>query len=81
MSKGVFAVCVAALLCWASEAAADSVTEGSGTPDLKLLFVGNSLIYFNGGVHKVTRSPTLNRRQLHLHLHLHLQGVAAMLGA
>ena len=57
MSKGIFAVCVAALLCWASEAAADSITEGSGTPDLKLLFVGNSLIYFNGGVHKVTGSP------------------------
>ena len=54
MSKGIFVVCIAALLCWATEAAADSVTEGSGTPDLKLLFVGNSLIYFNGGVHKVT---------------------------
>ena len=77
MSKGVFAMCVAALLCWASEVAADSITEGSGTPDLKLLFVGNSLIYFNGGVHKVTQTPTLDRRQPRLHL----QGEAAIFGA
>ena len=44
------------LLCafyWGRAADADSVVDGSGSPDLKLLFVGNSLIYYNGGVYKV----------------------------
>jgi len=38
---------------WSTFAASDSVVDGSGRPDLRLLFVGNSLLYYNGGVYKV----------------------------
>ena len=53
MSPLVTAACLIGALCWGTAAASDSVQEGNGTPDLKLLFVGNSLLYYNGGAYKV----------------------------
>ena len=53
MSSLVTAACLISALCWGTAAATDSVQEGNGTPDLKLLFVGNSLLYYNGGAYKV----------------------------
>lgn len=50
-----FIPAVLSLLCigWTNAAAAKLVTDGNGSPELKVLFVGNSLLYFNGGVYKV----------------------------
>jgi len=42
---------------WGTLVASDSVVDGSGRPDLRLLFVGNSLLYYNGGVYKVQLFP------------------------
>ena len=53
MSPLITAACLIGALCWGTAAAQDSVQDGNGTPDLKLLFVGNSLLYYNGGVYKV----------------------------
>ena len=53
MSWRASALLLLCAICWGRAADADSVVDGSGSPDLKLLFVGNSLIYYNGGVYKV----------------------------
>lgn len=53
MSPLITLACLIGALCWSGAAATDTVQEGNGIPDLKLLFVGNSLLYYNGGVYKV----------------------------
>ena len=51
---------------WSTFAASDSVVDGSGRPDLRLLFVGNSLLYYNGGVYKVQLLPlAMHAFQMH----------------